>query len=234
MADSNDFAMGYAMGNDNSRNNDCCNGNGMFGGDWIWAFLIFALFGWGGGGFGGFGGGNAAQGALTRADLCQDMNFQGLENGVRGIQQGLCDGFYAMNTGLLNGFNGLQRDLCSGFNSVTQGITQARFDNQQCCCETQRMLERGFCDVIQANNTNTQRIVDMYTQDKIEALRDQLQTANFQLSQQAQSANLINQLRPTPTPAYLTCSPYESAMMYSGCGGYGWGRSNCGCNNCGC
>jgi hypothetical protein len=31
-------------------------------------------------------GNNAAQGALTRADLSQDMNFQQVENGVRGIQ----------------------------------------------------------------------------------------------------------------------------------------------------
>ena len=44
-----------------------------------------------------------------------------------------------------------------------------------------------------------------------------------QLSQQAQSANIINQLRPTPIPAYVTCSPYESSM-------YANGRYNtCGC-----
>ena len=56
MAESNDFAVGYAMGQDGNGNNGC--NNGMWGGDWIWAFLIFALFGWGNGGFGGFGGNN--------------------------------------------------------------------------------------------------------------------------------------------------------------------------------
>ena len=45
-------------------------------------------------------------------------------------------------------------------------------------------------------------------------------TANFQLSQQAQSANIVQQLRPCPVPAYLTCSPYFA--YNSGCG--------CGCN----
>ena len=77
--------------------------------------------------------------------------------------------------------------------------------------------------MIQANNQNTQRIVDMYTQDKMESLREQLQAANFQLSQQAQTANLINQLRPCPVPAYPSCSPYTS---------YSWGdlgRNGCGC-----
>ena len=66
MAEDN-FAMGYALGQDSNGGN-CNNGNGMWGGDWIWAFLIFALFGWGNGGFGGSGGGNTAFGdTLARA-----------------------------------------------------------------------------------------------------------------------------------------------------------------------
>ena len=43
-----------------------------------------------------------------------------------------------------------------------------------------------------------------------------LLTANFQLSQQAQSANIIGTLRPFPQPAYITCSPYES-IYGNGC-----------------
>lgn len=53
------------------------------------------------------------------------------------------------------------------------------------------------------------------TQNEIQSLRDQLQTAQFQLSQQAQNATLIATLRPTPIPAYQTCSPYEGAAMYA-------------------
>lgn len=70
--------------------------------------------------------------------------MNGLENGVRGIQQGLCDGFYAMNTGMLNGFSGIQSTLCQGFAGVNQGITTAATnlstqlhgmaaDNAMCC-----------------------------------------------------------------------------------------------------
>lgn len=51
-----------------------------------------------------------------------------------------------------------------------------------------------------------------------------LLTANFQLSQQAQSANIISTLQPTPKPAYLTCSPYY-AYNSGACFGNG-----CGCN----
>lgn len=121
-------------------------GNGMFGGDGWWAIIIFALiFGWGRGGYGGFSGGNgggADSGALTRGELCQDMNFQSLENAVRGVQSGLCDGFYAMNTGMLNGFSGIQNTLCSGFaelaalgnsnaNAVQQSINAMNISNLQ-------------------------------------------------------------------------------------------------------
>lgn len=145
MAENDGFAMGYALGQDNNNGHSCNNG-GMWGGDWIWAFLIFALFGWGNGGWGGFGGNGGAQGALTRADLCQDMNFQGVENGIRGIQQGLCDGFYAVNTSLLNGFNGVDNAVCSlgynmqqGFNAtqlaMMQGQNALQAQLSQCCCD---------------------------------------------------------------------------------------------------
>lgn len=46
-----------------------------------------------------------------------------------------------------------------------------------------------------------------------------------------QIANIIGQLRPTPTPAYLTCSPYES-NMYATRGLYGTYGNGCGCNSC--
>ena len=73
-------------------------------------------------------------------------------------------------------------------------------------------------DLIAAGNANTQRIVDLITQNEIQGLRDSLNTANLQLSQQAQSANLINQLRPCPIPAYLSCSPYQSFGPFGNCG----------------
>lgn len=84
--------------------------------------FLFCFNGWGGNGFGN--GNNAGlQGALTRADLCSEFNFNGLENSVRGIQSGLCDGFYAMNTGMLNGFAGVSNAICN------LGYEQAQLSN---------------------------------------------------------------------------------------------------------
>lgn len=187
--------------------------DGAFGGNGAWMMMfLFFLLAWGGNGFGGWGNG-AAQGALTRGELCQDMNFQSLENAVRGVQSGLCDGFYAMNTGMLNGFSG-----------VNNAIQQAQFAAQQCCCETNRNIDavryensKNTCDIVNAIKADGDATRALITQNEMQSLRDQLQTANFQLSQQAQNTTLINAIRPTPVPAYVTCSPYESNMYASGC-----------------
>lgn len=125
---------------------------GGWGGDWsawIVIFLIFAMFGGWGNGFGGFGGNGAGvQGALTRADLCSEFNFNGLENAVRGVQQGLCDGFYAMQ----NSINGLGMNMMQGFSqaelsrcnqqaALMQQLYQMGYNQQDCCCQTQRAIE---------------------------------------------------------------------------------------------
>ena len=87
---------------------------------------------------------------------------------------------------------------------------------------------RNTCDIVNAIKADGDATRALMTQNEIQSLRDELQAANFQLSQQAQNATLISTLRPTPIPAYQTCSPYESAYMYSHFGN--------GCNNncCGC
>ena len=147
-----DFSMPVMPAYSNGGGN-----NGGFGGwgDGWWAIIIFALiFGWGGNGFGnGFGGGNgAANGALTRSDLCADMNFNNLESAVRGVQQGLCDGFYAVNTTLLNGFNGVDNAVCTLGYQTAQGF--AGIDNA--ICSLGYNVQQGFnnANVVALQNQN--------------------------------------------------------------------------------
>lgn len=233
------------------------NANGWGDGGWWVLIILFAIFGgWGGNGFGGWGGNNAGlQGALTRGDLCQDMNFNNLESAVRGVQQGLCDGFYAMNTSLLNGFAGVDNAICNlgyqtqqGFNSTNMAIAQLGFQNQQCCCETNRNIDAvrfenaqntcAITNAIHAEGEQTRALINANTmqdlRDKIADKDRDLLAANFQISQVAQTSNIVNQIKPCPIPAYLSCSPYQSFGPY----GYGNGYGNgCGCGNnsgCGC
>lgn len=212
------------------------NDDGMFGGNGSWVFFLFFLLAWGGGGF--FGNNRGVEQVATSAEVQRGFDNQNVMNKLNGLENGLCDGFYAQNTTMLNGFNGVQRDLCSGFTGVNAAINQNRFDAQQCCCETNRNIDavryenaKNVCDIVNAIKADGDATRALMTQNEIQKLRDDLQTANFQLSQQAQSANIIGQLRPTPTPAYLTCSPYES-NIYASRGFYGTYGNGCGCNSC--
>ena len=207
-------------------------GNGMWGDGGWWVIILFALiFGWGRNGFGGGDNG----GSFTDSAVQRGFDNQSVLNKLNGIENGLCDGFYAQNTTMLQGFAGVDSALCNGFNNVNNNITQSRFDSQQCCCETNRNIDavryenaKNTCDIVNAIREDGALTRAQLTQNEIQGLRDQLQTANFQLSQQAQSANLINQLRPCPIPAYLSCSPYTSYDLYGRNGFFGNG---CGCNN---
>lgn len=266
----------------NNRNNDGW-GDGA-GAWWIIILFLFVFCGWGNNGFGGgYGNGAGLQGALTRADLCQDMNFQGLENGVRGIQQGLCDGFYAQNTNILNGFAGVQNSLTNGFAGVDNAVCTLGYQTQQginainvagmqntnllenainantvagmqntnaiqaqlaeCCCNTragfkdvaydmatntcalQNTIQNTTRDIIDNNNANTRSILDFLVQDKISTLQTENQNLKLAASQAAQNSYLVDQLRPCPIPAYVTCNPWATnyGVGYNSCGGCGCG-----------
>ena len=92
----------------------------------------------------------------------------------------------------------------------------------------QSQLCNGFRDVIDAQNAGTQRIVDLITTDKIQSLQTELQSAQLQLANVAQTNNIINSLRPTPVPAYPVMSPYTSLINPTGFNLSG----GCGCTNC--
>lgn len=216
-------------------------GNGFFGGNGDGAelllfFLIFGMFGGGwGGGFGGGWGNNgvnsaALQGTLTRSDISQVAYETALGSKVDNFATDVSNGFHDLNTGMLQGFSGVQMQMAEN-----------RYAAQNCCCETNRNIDslkyenaQNTAAIIQANNANTQRILDTMCQNTIQDLRDKvaekdqlLQSAAFQISQQAQTDNIISRLQPTPTPAYLTCSPYQSSLAAYNMLNNGYG---CGCN----
>lgn len=235
----NDFATGYALGSDGNNNND------MFGGGGWWAIILFAMiFGWGRGGWGNNNSGDAGyQGAVTRSDLCSEFNFNNLSRSVLGIQNGICDGFYAMNTGLLNGFNNTNTAMMQGFNASTiaamqnQNALSTQLAN--CCCENrqgqadikyamatdtcalQNTMNTNTRDIIDNQNANTRSILDYLCQNQISDLKDKLaaaqlenQNLKFAASQEVQNNYLVNALRPAPVPAFNVPAPYQ----YSGCG----------------
>ena len=162
------------------------NGNGMWGNDWFAWIILLLLFG--NRGWGGFGGESSCCAPATCADLQRGFDNQSVMNKLNGLENGLCDGFYAQNTNILNGFHGVDNAVCQlgyqtqqGFSTLgaqladcccttQRAIDHANFQTAQginnigtqlasCCCETQRQIERGFCDTNYNLATNTTSII---------------------------------------------------------------------------
>ena len=98
----------------------------------IWLVVIAAIFG---GGFGnGFGWGNGAgNAALTRGELCQDMNFNDLQSGVRGLQQSLSDGFANQNQYFTDRIDVLANQIKDSYFQFVNTISN--FDNMDIISE---------------------------------------------------------------------------------------------------
>ena len=185
-------------------------GNG-WGGDgwWIIILFLFAFGGWGGnGGWFGNGGnsgvGSAAfQGALTRADLTDEINFSDLDHAVRDTRVDLSNDYHNLSTNVLQGICDLNGTINTGVNSINanlsnlgyqlqSGINDVNINGMQntyaigsqitalgnqmasCCCDTRFQIERGFADT----NYNLATQVNNIRQDICTQTRDITDNAN--------------------------------------------------------
>jgi hypothetical protein len=122
------------------------NGNGnFFGNDWAWIILL--LFGYGGRGFGGFGGqGGCGAPCATQADVRAAVDQQTLISKLDQQTYGIADSTYALNNTMTNGFHGVDNAICTLGYNMQAGVNSLSHQLSDCCCETQRAIERGFAD----------------------------------------------------------------------------------------
>ena len=222
------------------------NGWGADGG-WLWFIVvIFAIFGgWGGNGF-GFGG-NGRDACATQADVRAAVDQQTLISKLDQQTYGLADSTFALNNTIVNGFHGVDNAICTLGYQNQQGFNEIAHQISDCCCTTQRAidgvnynlatqtsaLQNTMCnntrDIIDNQNANSRAIIDFLVNDKMASLQAENQNLKLAASQAAQNQYLVSELRPCAKPAYITCSPYQSAY------GFGLNNNGYGCNTgCGC
>lgn len=210
------------------------NADGLFEGNSAWVFFLFFLLAWGGGGnfFGGGANNAVREGELTRAELYNGLGQQDSFMNQSNIMRELS----SFERDAANNWGAMKYDNLMGVNNIMSQIAQNAAAQAQCCCETNRNIDavryenaKNTCDIthnaqlntrdiLESQNAGFQRILDFLTSDKIDSLRSELQSAQLQLGNMSQTTNLINSLRPYPTPAYITASPYTSAFGGCGCG----------------
>ena len=235
----------------NNKNND------GFGGDnWAWVIVLFLIFGWGrnGNDFGG-GNGSIADNYVLASDFATIQRqlsdgFGDLTSQTRYIQNGICDGFYAMNTSLLNGFAGTNNAIMTNGYETRNAINNLSSDLASCCCNLRSDIQgvnynlaTNTCALQNTMNMNTRDIVDTVNanyralhdeivanriEDKnaqIQAQQNEINALRLSASQAKQNAYLINELKPCPNPSYIVPNP-------NCCFDYTVTRNTCGCNGC--
>ena len=205
------------------RNNDgCCNNGGYgmmngiggygFGEGWWVIIILMALFG--GFGYGGFGYGGAGMrggngcgceaAVATVGDIQRGFDNQGVTNKLNGLENGLADGFYAMNNSMLTGFNGVQSAIQnSAMNAMQntftlqqaiQSDTVANMQNTNalatqlanCCCENRTGFQQvGYNlatqgNAIQVAIANQTQALMQNQNDNYRALHDELVSYRMQ------------------------------------------------------
>ena len=251
-------ASDVALLSGRNGNNDGFGDNGSW---WVIIFLIFAFMGWGRNN-NGFGGGNGS-GAMDNYVLASDFatiqrqlsdGFGDLTAQSRYIQNGLCDGFYAMNTSLLNGFAGVNNSIMTNGYETRNAIQGVSSQLANCCCslekgqmETNYLNAQNTCALQNTMNMNTRDIVDTVNanyraiheelvanklemkNDRIAEQQNEINALRLSASQQAQNAYLINQLKPCPQPSFVVQPPTPVNFPTNCCGqfvGYNTCESN--------
>lgn len=213
-----------------TRNND--NSNDMWGGNcWIWIILIAFMF-------------------LPMMGMMGGWNRGGVETGVH--DNFISDEFvkrdiFNTNQNVSNTACQTQRDVLENRYANQLGLQQVQAAQKNCCCETQKeilqsrydsalmaqtmqaQMAQCCCDIKESILADGQATRQLIQDNTIQNLRDKLadrdrdlQTAYWQISQVNQTKNIVDAVRPTPIPAYLTCSPYfayNSTAYGSGCCG---------------
>lgn len=245
-------ASDVALLSGRNGNNDGFGDNGSW---WVIIFLIFAFMGWGRNG-NGFGGGNGS-GATDNYVLASDFatiqrqlsdGFNDLTAQSRYIQNGICDGFYAMNTSILNGFAGTNNAIMTNGYETRNAIQGVSSQLADCCCKTQSAIQgvnynlaTNTCNLQNTMNMNTRDIVDTVNanyralhdeivsnriEDKnaqITAQQNEINALRLSASQSAQNAYLLSELKPCPSPSYIVPNPNccYNYQVTGGCGGCG-------------
>lgn len=120
-----------------------------------------------------------------------------------------------------NQTNTLQNAITSGFNSLLAdnatkfGIIGDKIDAQTA------IINDKFCQL---------EMREM--QNKIDTLREEKNALQSSALLQQQTQNIVNQVRPCPVPAYLTCNPWGCNAGLGYGYGYGYNGYNDGCGCC--
>lgn len=196
---------------DYSRNND-----GFGDGAWFWIIIILFAF-WGN----GFNRNNGLETDIDTRFLERDVfNVnENVSNSACQTQRDILETKYDLGTQVLENRFNCSQNACN----TQKEILQNRYDNALQTQTLSAQMAQCCCDLRAEGLANTQKVIDLIQQDKIDQLRDQVYTTNLALSNANLASQIVNSIIPRPAPAYPSCSPFVPST-------YGY-NNGCGCGN---
>ena len=181
---------------------------------------------------------NDVASGFSTSEIMSDLNSIIL--GQATMQNFINQGFAGVNQTINSGFAGVDNAICTlGYQSQA-GFNQIANLIQSCCCdlktinlENRYLNEKQTCDILAGQNAQTRAILDYLTSEKISALQAENSGLKAQISNDRQSAFIVDALSPKcPQPAYVVQPPQQVTFATNCCGGAnvaGYGYNNCGC-----
>lgn len=138
-----------------------------------------------------------------------------------GIKDSITRQGYENQLAICNQTNTLQSSINNVFAGQERGFSNLAYETQRQTCDITKAIGESTAAILAGQKAAEMREM----QREIQNLRDE--RTQFQMSAltQQQTQNLVNQLRPCPIPAYITCNPF-------GCQNDNYPYSfngNCGC-----
>ena len=203
-----------------------------FGGDGIWALLIFAMIfnnGWMG---------NGNNNLATQDYVASEFTQQAINNGFENVNSNLANGFARTNDNLCD----IRQAVYNTGSGISSQVLENRYAGQLSACQTQRdiltqtnelntnllttalqnqaKMDECCCSIKNAIREDGEATRALITSNTIQDLRDQLNDAKNTITANGIGSSIVSQVRPYPVPSYIVSSPYQS--LYNGFYGSNW------------
>ena len=197
----------------------CSGGNGIF--DIVVLILLFGVMGGNGGGF--FGGGGSAATANETADMITQRNtadrVASIGTGVEAVArlvtaQGAK--LEATKDAVVQGFFAEQTQICQLGNNLNNAIRDNREASAREFCALQHQAQLDKCEVLNAIRTDGEATRALINSIEVGKLKDENLALKGQLSQNAQTATIIERLgccRPACSPCGTSCCDSYGAQI---------------------
>ena len=194
------------------------NGDNAWGdGGYLWLIVFVLFFAFGGWGNNGWNNG-AGTSALTQSDLQRGFDTEAILNRLDGLNTGVNNGFYTMNTAVMSNANAIQNTIQQSIAASAQNTNAIQSQLAQCCCDnrmenlqnanaTQNLVSSGFADLGYRLATDTCAVttaIAQQTQDIMqncnanyralhdELVQSQMDAKDAKIAEQANAIQALN------------------------------------------